>query len=339
MQKFNFPSELRYDVISGDWVLIAKKRGKRPEAFQIKKRAKIEISKKDCPFCHIETQKKPVLILKRKEVTKDIKNWTTVVIPNKYPALLPGKKIERKKEGRFYQIISGIGYCELVIPKDHKKSFPEFEIWQIEEIILAYKIRYLALSKKDFVNYISIFHNHGAEAGASQPHPHSQIITTPLIDVDLKKALLNSKYFFERKKKCLYCELNKFEIKKKERVVFENKNFLVLCPFASKAAFEVIVSPKFHSPYFEKISEQEIKDLAECFSVIMKKLKKLLNDPPYNFYLHTAPCDGKKYPFYHWHFTILPKTAIPAGFEMGTKIEISTIEPERAAKFLRRTKI
>lgn len=339
MNKFNFPSELRYDVISGDWVLIAKKRAERPEAFQIKKRAEIEISKKECPFCHIETQKKPVLILRKRKETKDIKNWTTVVIPNKYPALIPGEKIERKREGRFYQIISGIGYCELVITKDHKKDFAQLESRQIEEIVLAYKERYLTLSRKNFVKYISIFHNQGLEAGASQPHPHSQIITTPLIDVDLKKALSIAEKFFKKERRCLYCQLNEFEIRKRERVVFENKNFLALCPFASKTAFEIIISPRFHSPYFEEIKKDEIKDLAESFSVTMRKLKKLLNDPPYNFYLHTAPCDGKRYPFYHWHFTILPKTAIPAGFEMGTKIEISTIEPEKAAEFLRKTQI
>ena len=72
------------------------------------------------------------------------------------------------------------------------------------------------------------------------------------------------------------------------------------------------------------------------FHVAIRKLYKKLGDLPYNFYLHTAPCDGKKYPYYHWHWTILPKTAIWAGFEIGTRMEISTIEPEKAAEFLRK---
>jgi UDPglucose--hexose-1-phosphate uridylyltransferase len=334
-----FPSELRFDTISRDWVIIATGRAKRPEAFKLKKRKEIKISKKECPFCNIETQEKPLLIFaKGKEIPleKGIpKNWTTIVIPNKYPALLPAKKIKVEREGKFYRKITGAGHCELVVTRDHKKHFPDFEIWQIKEILDCYQKRYLELMKKPNVAYISIFHNHGAEAGASQPHPHSQIITTPLIDVDLKKALLTSKKYFEKTRKCIYCEMNKWEMKVKKRIVFENEEFLVLCPFASKSAFEMIISPKKHSSNFEKIGEKEKIKLAEAFKVAMTKLSRALDDPPYNFYLHTSPVKGK-YPHYHWHFTILPKTQTPAGFELGTRIEISTIEPEKAAEYLRK---
>ena len=130
--------------------------------------------------------------------------------------------------------------------------------------------------------------------------------------------------------------MSDWERKNKERVVFENKGFLVICPFASKAAFEMIISPKKHLPYFEKISEKEKLQLAQALRVALNKLYKGLGDPAYNFYLHTAPCDGENYDHYHWHWTILPKTATWAGFELGTGIEISTIEPEKAAEYLRK---
>ncbi len=130
--------------------------------------------------------------------------------------------------------------------------------------------------------------------------------------------------------------MNKWEMKVRKRIVFENKDFLVLCPFASKMAFQTIVSPKRHLSYFEKVSEQQKWQLAEAFKKAFSKLYKALGNPAYNFYLHTAPCDGKSYPFYHWHFTILPKTSIHAGFELGAGMEISTIEPEKAAEYLRK---
>ena len=338
MAKKKIPSELRFDLISKDWVIIATGRAKRPEAFKLKKRAKIKISKKECPFCNIETQKPPLLIFsKGKKISskKIPKDWTSIVIPNKYPALLPQKTLKKKREGKFYQKISGIGYCELVITRDHKKHFPHFELWQIKEVIDCYQLRYLDLMKKPHVAYVSIFHNHGAEAGASQPHPHSQIITTPLIDVDLLKALSNSKKYFEKTGKCIYCQMNKWEMKVKKRIIFENKDFLVLCPFASRSAFQTIISPKKHASNFEKISEKEKWNLVEAFKVAMTKLYKALDDPPYNFYLHTAPVKGK-HPYYHWHFTILPKTATPAGFELGTRMEICVVEPEKAAQFLKK---
>lgn len=335
-----FPSELRYDVISKDWVIVAKARAKKLMAFKKEKRKKIKLPKEKCPFCNIETQLPPVLILKNGQemkLDKIARDWTTIVIPNKFPALLPNKKLEKKKEGKFYETIKGIGYCELVITKDHEKHFPHFSIEQVEEVFTAYQKRILFLSSKKFVNYVSIFHNHGLEAGASQPHPHSQIIATPLIDIDLKKALFNSYKFFQKYRKCIYCEMQKWEMKVKKRIVFENKEFLVLCPFASKTAFEMIVTPKKHSCCFEKIKNSSKKYLAQAFQKAMKTLDKTLKDPPYNFYLHTAPIkEQSRWKFYHWHFTILPKTSIPAGFELGTKMEISTIEPEKAAEYLRK---
>lgn len=338
--KIKFPSELRLDLISGDWVVIATGRAKRPEAFKKEKRLKIKISKKDCPFCNIETQEKPVLIFasgkKIPFLGKIPANWTTIVIPNKFPAFLPQSKLEEKIEGNLYKTMNAVGYCELVVTKEHEKSLAQLPLERIKEIFDAYQERYLDLMKKKFVNYISIFHNEGLEAGATQPHPHSQIITSPLIDVDLKKALFNSKRYFEKNKKCIYCQMNDWERKVNKRIIFENENFLVICPFASKSAFEVIVSPKKHSSYFEEIQEKEKWQLSEAFQIALKKLYKGLNDPAYNFYLHTAPCDGKEYPFYHWHWTILPKTSTWAGFEIGTRMEISTIEPEKAAEYLRK---
>lgn len=343
VKKIKFPSELRHDLVSQDWVVIATGRAKRPEAFKKEKRKEIKIPPKICPFCNIETQEKPVLIFSHnKKITFEKRipqNWTTVVIPNKFPALLPSPILEKRTEGKFYQIMKGVGFCELVITKDHQKHFPHFELRQVKEVFDAYQERYLDLMKKPHVNYISIFHNHGIEAGASQPHPHSQIITTPLIDIDLKKALSKSESYFKKNKKCIYCEMNKWERKVKKRIVFENEGFLVICPFASKSAFQLIVSPKKHFSNFEEIKENQKWQLAQAFQVAMKKLYKALNDPPYNFYLHTAPCNGKKYPHYHWHWTILPKTSIPAGFEIGTRMEISTIQPETAAQYLRKQKI
>ena len=334
----HFPSELRYDTISGDWVIIATGRAKRPESFRLSQRKRVKISKKRCPFCHLGLEEKIILIYENGKEREDLKNWTTVVIANKFPALLPADKIKEKKEGKFYRKIDGVGFCEVVITKDHEKHFPLFTIEQTKEVFDVYQKRYLELMKKPFVNHISIFHNHGAEAGASMVHPHSQIYTTPLIDIDLKRALLKSEEYFNKTKKCLYCQMNQYEKKVKKRIVFENEKFLALCPFASKTAFEVIVTPKNHFSRFEEISENEKWQLAEIFQKIMKKIYLALNDPPYNFYLHTAPCDKKEHFYYHWHWTILPKTATPAGFELGTKIEISTITPERAAEYLRKIK-
>lgn len=344
-KKVKFPSELRYDVVSKDWVIIATGRAKRPETFKKERRIEQKVSRDRCPFCHIEKQEFPTAIfLNGKEIDlkpgdKIPKNWTTAVIPNKYPAFFPSPVLNKKTEGGIYTKMNAVGFHEVLITKNHDKQLGQFSVKQVKEVVDAYQDRYLELMKEDFVNYVSIFHNHGVEAGASIYHPHSQILTTPLIDVDLKKALSNSRSYFRKNKECIYCTMGKWERKTKKRIVFENKDFLVICPFASKSAFEVIITPKKHKPYFERINEDEKWQLAEAFKQALGKLYKGLADPSYNFYLHTAPCDGTKNESYHWHWTILPKTSIWAGFEIGTRMEISTIEPEVAAEHLRKQKI
>jgi UDPglucose--hexose-1-phosphate uridylyltransferase len=265
-------------------------------------------------------------------------DWSLAVVANKFPAFCAvsgDAKIRKHKVGPIYHSMDAVGFCEVVVTRDHNEHIGTMGAGAVEEILDVFQTRYLELKKNKFVNYISIFHNHGVEAGASQPHPHSQIITSPLIDVDLRNGLANSKKYYQKNKKCLACEMSKWERKVGERVVCENADFVALCPFAPKLAFEVIVTPKKHSPYFEKITDSQRKSLAEILSTAVGKICKGLGDPAYNFYLHTAPSDGKDYSHYHWHFTILPRGVVFAGFEMGAQIEISTITPEAAAEYLR----
>lgn len=334
--KAKFPSELRSDPLSQDWVIIATGRGRRPETFRKERRKKVIPPEKGCPFCLIEKEKMLLVFAcgqKRKKFTKD---WTTLALPNKYPALIPSKVLNEGSEGPYYKKMDGVGFHEVVATRDHRKSLAQLPLDHIIEVINVYQERYLDLMNEPFVKYISIFHNHGEEAGASVFHPHSQIVAAPVIDPDLNRALLMSEKYFKETGKCIYCQISEWDRKDRKRIVFENEGFAVVCPFASKAAFELIISPKEHSPYFERISQAGKKYFSEALQVSLRKLYKALNDPPYNFYLHTAPSDGKDYSFYHWHMTIIPKTSTWAGFELSTGIEISTIEPERAAEYLKK---
>lgn len=341
-KKIKFPSELRLDLVSNDWVVVATGRAKRPKDFKRGEKKEIKSPESKCPFCNIETQKPPTLIYHKDtfvpfEGWNNIPDdWSVIVIPNKYPAFLPYSNLGKKIQGGLYQKINAAGFHEIVITRDHNKHFGKFSVKETKEVFDSYQFRYMDLMKKRFVNYISIFHNHGPSAGASITHPHSQIITTPLVDVDLGSALNNAERYYNKEKKCVYCQMIKLEKKLKQRIVFENEQFIATCPFASKSAFQVIVSPKNHNSYFEEIKEDEKWHLAEVFQAVMAKLYKGLGEPDYNFYLHAAPCDGSNHDYYHWHWTILPKTGTWAGFEIGTRMEISTIEPEKAAEYLRK---
>ena len=325
-------TELRQDLVTGDWVVIATSRAKRPEEFAAQKRAEIiESTDKPCLFCRPEEsgQEKDTLIYVRAD-----NDWSLRVFPNKYPAFARGARIKHSEEGPYF-MMDGVGYHELVVTRDHDKQIALLDSLAVAEIIDAYQGRYIDLMNKKSVNYIEIFHNHGKEAGASIAHPHSQLMAIPVISPYVQLELNGAERYHKMNKHCAYCTMIEWEMENKKRVVFENDNFLVFCPFASRAAFETWVIPKRHKPYFERTSSQEKIEAGEALQVAISKIYHALGDPAYNFYIHTSPCDGKDYPHYHWHIEILPRTSVWAGFELSTGIEISTIEPEVAADYLK----
>ncbi len=318
MKSKKFPSELRFDIVSKNWVVIAIARARRPESFSENGHVQSLGSKEDCPF-----------------ETLPFENRFAISVPNKYPAFFPFKSPMTRLVGP-YQVMDGVGFHEVLVTKDHVRDIGDFSLEETKELIDLYQDRYSALMKEEFVNYIAIFKNKGPKAGATLMHPHSQLIATPVLNPDIQRSLAGSKEFYEKNKKCVHCVMLEWELRDKERVVYENECFAALCPFASTVAFEVRLYPKAHLSNFEKVTEKEKACFAQALSEAMKKIKKALQDPDYNYFLHTAPIDGEDYAHYHWHLEILPKTSTLAGFEMGTGIFISTIEPEKAAAFLRR---
>ncbi|MFH2104739.1 MAG: galactose-1-phosphate uridylyltransferase [Parcubacteria group bacterium] len=359
-------SELRKNPVSDSWVVIATGRAKRPHAYKIK-RAQFQQPRRECPFCNLDKSgtKEPAKIYPLNLKTKyahQLKRvgdhqkwgdqiWSLIVVPNKFPSFVPGGAPIQKKVGH-HTVMPGRGYHEVLITASHDKHFGRLPMDKLEEVMKAYQDRYLTLRDCEYVTYISIIHNHGPEAGASLTHPHSQIFAISVLPRDIKSSLRGSARYLKKYGTCVHCEMVNWEKKKKTRVVYENDDFIVLCPFGSSVAFETRIYPKKHLSYFEEITSKQRKSLAQSFQQALSRLDKALNNPPYNFFLHTAPCDvcstkgksrgqksAKKYSHYHWHFEIMPKISTWAGFELSTGLEISTVDPDQAAGMLKGVKL
>ncbi|MDD3498165.1 MAG: galactose-1-phosphate uridylyltransferase [Candidatus Moranbacteria bacterium] len=334
LKKIYADSELRQDIVTGDWVVIATGRAKRPEDFSKNEYStnSLDNDTENCLFCYPakSKQEKDTLIYSREDG-----EWTLRVFPNKYPAFSRGRVHKPVGEGPYFAM-TGSGYHEVIVTRDHFKHFPDLTDIEVAEVFDAYQDRYLSLMNKKSVNYITIFHNYGKEAGASIAHPHSQLMAIPVISPYIRQELNGAEIYYKSNKRCVYCTIADYESKNKSRIVFENDKFIAFCPFSSRIAFEIWVMPKNHEPYFERITEEDKLSLAEVFRKALLAIKNTVNNPPYNFYIHTSPCDGKDYRHYHWHIEILPHTSTWAGFELETGIEISIIEPEKAAEALRK---
>lgn len=329
-------SELRQDLVSDDWVVIATGRGKRPGDFLKQKHPSFKQPRSTCPFEKLLPQ---TLLTYSLPGTGIKDNWWTTVVPNKYPAFGMGVCSIFHRCGP-YQWTEGVGFHEVVITRDHERSLAQMSDAEAELVLRVYQDRYVFMKEDKCVKYILILHNHGRLSGATISHPHSQIVALPVIPPDVGRSLKGSAVYYHQNKSCVHCLMIEYELNAKDRVVYENDHFVVVAPYASKSAFEIRVFPKRHGAHFEEIDFKERMALANSLRTSLGKLFRGLKNPDYNFFLHTAPVDSvQEFHHYHWHFEIVPKTAIWGGFEIGTGIEISTIAPESAAKFLRGIKV
>lgn len=340
-------SELRQDLVTGDWVVVATGRARRPNEFALVRTLEPPQPRASCPFERLlpdaflafDHQGKAYRRLTRPIRRKLEREWWVEVVPNKYPAFGHGACAVERRHGP-YRWQDGVGFHEVVITRDHNRPIAKMSVEETATVLRAYRDRYLALAKDECVRYISIFHNHGREAGASIWHPHSQIIAIPVIPPDVGRSLRGSAEFSKKHGTCVHCVMLDFERRESKRIVFKNRDFVVVCPFVSRQAFEVHIFPKRHNPQFETMGEPELASAAEALRAALAKIDRGLKGPAYNFFIHTAPIpDGVRARHYHWHIEIIPKTAVWAGFEIGTGIEISTIAPETAAAFLRKIKV
>src|SRR5258708_7540488 len=204
----------------------------------------------------------------------------------------------------------------------------------------VYQERMLTLSNHPEVEYVHILQNHGHDGGASLLHPHSQIFATPFVPEHLHDEVTGSYDYFQAQGACIYCEMIFKEMADRERIVLDHKDFLVFAPFAARVPYALRIIPKRHQASFTEMSKSERHSLADVLKTVFHKIYYKLNNPAYNYYIHSLPIshslmtryDARSY---HWHLEILPRLNVWGGFELGSDVYVNTVLPEMAADVLR----
>jgi len=339
-------NEVRKDYLLDRWVVIATERGRRPTDFAKQERQKAKTAV--CSMCPGNEHMTPPAVLVYLKSGRGIrkakdkngfrhKNWLIRCVPNLYPAFIPPReKISQRQIMKSDDLALAVGHHEVLVESPNHDEHPsDARISQLFHVINAYVDRLREFSKKPYVRYVSIFRNHGIEAGASLSHAHSQIIATPFIPKTLEDELKASRKFYERNGKCAFCDILEKELKG-PRLIVESSKFVVFTPYASVHPLEFWIIPKEHKATLLDMSQSDLKAFAETLKSCLNGLKRLVNDPPYNFGFHlTVNNDARRY--YHWHLEVYPKLAIWAGFEKSTGMYINTVTPETAAESLRKT--
>ncbi|MFY9493219.1 MAG: galactose-1-phosphate uridylyltransferase [Minisyncoccia bacterium] len=329
-------SELRQDPVSRDWVIISTGRAKRPEAFKSPQPAERETPINLCPFENPKEHGNEVIKVYSSPAGG---GWAIQVVENKFP-IVRGQNCSVESRKGPYLARDNAGYHEVVVFKDHRRSLAQLDIGEVRQVVEVYHERYVELSQKECANYVLIFHNHGREAGASISHPHSQIMALPFIPSDIRRSLEGSQKYQTERDRCVHCDVLAWELKEKKRIIFENESFAALVPYVPKFSYEVRIFPKSHRSYFEDISDSEVAGFAEALKISLAKIYHGLDNPAYNFFIHTPPAErDREYDYYHWHLEINPRLATWGGFELGTGGEVIDVDPDEAAEYLRGVKI
>lgn len=257
------------------------------------------------------------------------------MIQNLYPALSREIEYDPGVGDPNLGVLSGagFGFHDVVIETPtHPVHLSDLPAKEVGDVILAYKQRVLQLASVDGIKYIQIFKNHGATAGASMSHSHSQMIALPLIPPMLSNRLEAMKSNFDQTGKCILCEAPP-----KELVIDESKHFIAIVPFAASYSFEIWIVPRSHSSHFHHIDDEKAADLGGLLKLMLQKISVQLNDPPFNYMIHTSPVhiDDSYLPSTHWFLQIIPQLTVLAGFEVGAGCHINSVFPEDAAKVLR----
>lgn len=335
-------AELRQDPATQEWVIVATERARRPEDFVRGARPQPAPERAAlCPFCPgNEALTPPETLAYRRDGQVNGPGWWVRAVPNRYPALVPEGSQDRTEDVRLFRRMDGLGQHEVLIESpDHRGTFCLFDDKQVEEVLLAYRERYLELSKQRWARLIIVFRNQGVTAGTSLSHPHSQIIATPVVPINLRRKHELAVRYYDSAGRCLYCDIVAQELNVGRRIILQTEDFVAFHPFASRFPFETWIAPLRLQASFALITVDEAKRLAKVLKTVLAKLYYGLNDPDYNFVIHTAPVGDEHKEYYLWHLQIVPRLTTPAGFEMGSGIFITTSLPEDTAEFMRGVRV
>ncbi|WP_299015534.1 UDP-glucose--hexose-1-phosphate uridylyltransferase [uncultured Polaribacter sp.] len=293
-------SHKRLNILTGEWVLVSPHRAKRPwqgqnEEISAEKRPAYD---KTCYLCATNTRING-------EINPDYKD--VFVFTNDFGALQK-ESPTFVKDDDLLQARSETGICKVIcFSPDHSKSLADMEVADIKKVVHVWQKEYLDLGKNDTINYVQIFENKGAVMGCSNPHPHGQIWSQSTLPNEVVKKDKQQKSYFTKNKTSLLGDYLQQELKEKERIIFQNEDFVVLIPFWAIWPFETMIAPKKAKKDISQLNDSEAKNFAEAIAVITKTYDKLFNTSfPYSSGIHQAPTDGKSNAHWHFHMSFYP---------------------------------
>jgi len=325
-------SEMRFNPITRDWVIVAPGRSQKPNDFRPvpKTREPRPPHRADCPFC--VGNEEP---LESQRISGPDGSWLVRAVPNKFPALSGTHDLQPVTRGTFRSMNAGGAHEVVIEHPQHNLTVADMEAAHIAQVLGLYRDRYVALRQNPAIETIIIFKNHGERAGTSLHHPHSQIVAAPVISSNVRSRLQEASRVHDEEGECLYCRVLRDELADGVRIVEANETFVAFIPYAALSPYHVWIFPRRHASSYDAITDAEIVDLSQILRRTLRRLSAALGDPDFNYGIRSAPMSECSSHYYHWYLAIVPRVSHVAGFELGSGMYINSLLPEHAAENLR----
>jgi UDPglucose--hexose-1-phosphate uridylyltransferase len=289
----------------------AERRGSEPEPDDIA----------GCPFCEGRESATPpeTFALGPPGRPADAPGWRVRVVPNKFPAFGPWSDEADRPTGLFARRAAR-GRQEVVVHSPrHVRTFADLSVRELGWVAEAWQARALAAREQGFP-YMQALVNEGAAAGASLRHSHSQLVWL----AEEPPLVVQERLAQEAEGGCVLCRVLAEELEQRIRVVSERDGLVLLCPFAGRQPYELLVAPRKceNDPFTSELLGSALVLVAEG----LRRLHVAEGVVPINAWLHASG---------HWHLEVVPRLTILAGLELGSGYFVNTLAPESAAGVLR----
>lgn len=326
LPELHVTSEMRYDPILGEWIVMASHRQARtflPPTSQ-------------CPLCPT-TEDNPSEI--------PASSYDVVVFENRFPSLALGALDVDPSVNVDTDLVErrpARGRCEVVVfTSDHDRSFSELPVERVRSVVDVWADRTADLSNMDGIEQIFPFENCGLEIGVTLSHPHGQIYAYPFITPKTARMLRNATRYQQKRGRNLFADVLASERSAGNRVVAENSNWTAFVPSAARWPVDVHLYPHRQMADLTELTDAERDDFATVYSSVLKKLDSLYDSSlPYIAGWHQAPVNSHRdLAYLHMEVFSVKRAADKlkylAGSESGMAVWINDATPEQIAQMLR----
>jgi UDPglucose--hexose-1-phosphate uridylyltransferase len=329
--------EVRIDPLTGLRSIVASERADRPGGgFSASPRTPFD--PEDDPFLEGHEDRTPPEVYARRPDGGDADGpgWTVRVVPNLYPALVPGDVdaspddplATGRGEPEMFASRPAVGAHEVIVNSPRAVgSLLDLSIDELAEAMDVWRERTRA---QDGASYVHVIVNEGHEAGASLPHTHAQLYALPFVPQAVARERERFTAYSDRTAgRNLLEDLLQEEVRSRSRVVAYDSEAVALCPFASRVPFQLQIVPRSPRPRFEDAGPLG----AALLHGVLGRLARVLGAlPPFNLWVRTAPRGAQ---YFCWRIDLMPRLTHLAGLELGTGLNLNVLPPERAAELLR----